>query len=113
MEHEKREGGAEQDDGQVTLSRSVVRNVSAALFASLWNGLMHLKSVFLRDVWNVNCGMLTCGYGSSTLFVSPPIRLTSRVSISDRNKIFYQVRFDNSTLNFSSEWSVSRGDDVK
>ena len=43
MEHEKREGGAEQDDGQVTLPRSVVRNVSAALFASLWNGLMHLK----------------------------------------------------------------------
>ena len=52
----------------------------------------------------------TCGYGSSTLFISPPISLTSRVSISGKNKIFYfvapsqvkcQVRF-NSTLNFSS-----------
>lgn len=43
VEHKKREGGAEQNDGQVTLPRSVVRNISAALFASLWNGLMHLK----------------------------------------------------------------------
>ena len=35
VEHEKCEGGAEKDDGQVTFPRSVVRNVGAALFASL------------------------------------------------------------------------------
>ena len=66
--------------------------------------------MFSRNVWNVKFWILTCGYGSSTLFVSPPISLTSRVSISGKNKIFYfvapsqvkcQVRF-NSTLNFSS-----------
>ena len=63
MEHEKREGGAEEDDGQVTLPGSVVGNVCSALLTSLWkteNVLdAALSKVFTRVVVNFKCGLLS------------------------------------------------------
>ena len=63
MEHEKREGGAEQDDGQVTLPGSVVGNVCAALLTSLWKTeiVLHapLSKVFTRNVQNFKCELLS------------------------------------------------------
>ena len=64
MEHEKREGGAEEDDGQVTLPSRVVGNVCSALLTSLWkteNGLLDaaLSKVFTRVVVNFKCGLLS------------------------------------------------------
>ena len=63
MEHEKREGGAEEDDGQVTFPGRVVGNVCAALLTSLWktqNVLdAALSKVFTRVVVNFKCGLLS------------------------------------------------------